>query len=189
MKKKLFKPGLVLMSSLILGATTISSSLVLATEWDSTETNYKNSNLLLENIHYNIDDDLNALANLTIDDLITILENEGIDHKQVFSESEIEKARQDELRTSMSRAGVNKIKYVSKNIRDVYINSYIATTLKYVGFTSVGKYISGWTGLAVGSVGANINTSKGIIVRYQKQNGHYWGVNGYVWAIIGARSQ
>lgn len=48
-KKKLFKTGLVLMSSLILGATTIPSSFVLANELDSTEVISDNSNVLLEN--------------------------------------------------------------------------------------------------------------------------------------------
>lgn len=106
------------------------------------------------------------LANLKIDDLLYILSSENIDPETVFTAAEINAAR---VREGFGgRAGLTKIVKVSNTRRDIYINSYIATTLKYVGFASIGKYISGFPGLAVGSIGANIKTSNGIIIRYQR---------------------
>lgn len=68
---------------------------------------------------------------------------------------------------------------------------YIATTAKTLGFAAVVHYVGlGWLAQAVtGSIAANINTSKGIIVRINKQPGWKWGSNIDRWVIIGVRSQ
>lgn len=181
--KALFRKLGILCTGLLM----LSILIVPTTIYASTEINQE----LIENDQATVTEEdeqaLNQLANLSIDQLISILEQEGYDPSNVFSEEEIQYARLEE--NCVLRAGVNKIFNVNNETRDVYVNSYIATTLKYVGFTAIGKYIVGWSGIAVGAVGANINTSRGVIIRYNKQPGWKWGVNGYVWAIISWRSQ
>lgn len=129
----------------------------------------------------------NQLASLTIDDLITMLKQHGVDPSTVFTAQEIASARSQE----MLRAGRNTVLNVNNETKDVYINSYIATTAKTLGFAAVVHYVGlGWLAQAVtGSIAANINTSKGIIVRINKQPGWKWGSNIDRWVIIGVRSQ
>lgn len=157
--------------------------IALASEKDTVKVH--ESIVLNQDDEINVDEDLYQLASLSIDDLLNILSSEGIDPYTVFTQDEIDMQRLRE----MLRNGTTKIVNINSTTKDVYINSAIATTLKYVGFATIGKYIKGWQGVAVGAVGANITTSNGIIVRYKKQNGHEWGVNGAVWAITGVRSQ
>lgn len=127
------------------------------------------------------------LAELKIDDLITILEQQGIDPSTVFTDNEIALQR----RKEMLRAGVNKVFNVNNETKDIYLNSFIATTAKTVGLATVVHYVGlGWLAQAItGSIGANINTSKGIIIRVNKQPGWKWGSNIDRWVIIGVRSQ
>lgn len=176
MKKSII--GLVCVTVLF---SSIGGSIAFATESN------KQDNIILSQDSANdeIDQDLYKLANLSVDDILHILESEGIDPYTLYTEEEIQQQRFSE----MLRAGVNQVFHVNDTIRDIYVNSFIATTLKSVGIGVIGSYIGGWTGIAVGAIGANVNTSNGIIIRVQKQNGHQWGVNGAVWAIIGVRSQ
>lgn len=127
------------------------------------------------------------LAELKIDDLITILEQQGIDSSTVFTDNEIVLQR----RKEMLRAGVNKVFNVNNETKDIYLNSYIATTAKTVGLAAVVHYVGlGWIAQAItGSIGANINISRGIIIRVNKQPGWKWGSNIDRWVIIGVRSQ
>lgn len=182
MKKLFSKLGIYSMSLVVLGTMTIPTTIYASTI---------ESQQLAENDAVVITGEeeraLNQLASLSIEQLIDILRQEGYNPSEIFSEKEIQQAKLEEIRSA--RAGVNKIFRVNNETRDVYINSYIAITLKYVGFTAVGRYLAGWTGIAVGAVGANVNAGKGVIVRYNKQPGWKWGVNGYVWAIISWRSQ
>ena len=130
---------------------------------------------------------LNQLANLKMDDLITILEQQGIDPSTIFTAKEMAQQRKIE----MLIAGVNKVFNVNNETKDIYLNSYIATTAKTVGLAAVVHYVSlGWLAQAItGSIGANINTSKGIIARVNKQSGWKWGSNIDRWVIISVRSQ
>lgn len=71
----------------------------------------------------------------------------------------------------MLRAGVNKVFDVNNETIDIYLNSYIATTAKTVGIGAVIEYVGlGWLAQGIaGSIGDHIDTSKGIIVRINKQ--------------------
>ncbi|MGG5357415.1 MULTISPECIES: hypothetical protein [unclassified Enterococcus] len=181
MKKSIFRLLSFLFVSASLATVGNSSIIVAAESIQYTQENAETGIVETE------EQALNELANLTINQLLEILKEEGYNPYSIFSEEEVQQARFYESITA--RAGANKVFHVNNETRDVYLNSYIATTLKYVGFAAVGKYVSGWAGIAVGAIGANINTGRGIIVRVNKQPGWKWGVNGHVWAIIGIRSQ
>ncbi|MBO0430756.1 hypothetical protein [Enterococcus sp. DIV0660C] len=60
----------------------------------------------------------NQLASLTIDDLITMLKQHGVDPSTVFTAQEIASARSQE----MLRAGRNTVLNVNNETKDVYIN-------------------------------------------------------------------
>lgn len=183
----MFKRKLVfLTSALVISSTSLISlgSTVFASENTEISLNRPIDESITEQ---ELIEGFSQLAELKIDDLITILEQQGIDSSTVFTDNEIVLQR----RKEMLRAGVNKVFNVNNETKDIYLNSYIAITAKTVGLAAIVHYVGlGWLAQAItGSIGSNINTSRGIIIRVNKQPGWKWGSNIDRWVIIGVRSQ
>lgn len=133
---------------------------------------------------------LNYLSSLSPKQLLQEMRNAGIDVESIFSESEI---KQYESQTRFKRAGTTKLVTINGNTKDLYLNSMLAATVKIGGVGAVVALVPGLSAIARfilrGYISKSLDTSRGIIIRFNKHDGAQAGMNGYYWAISSVRKQ
>lgn len=116
----------------------------------------------------------------------------GIDVNAIFTAEEIQ-TFESQSSNRKKRAGTTKIVDIRKGVKDIYLNSVIAGILKTVGVAGIVALVPGLSPLVGaitrGVIGQILDTSRGIILRYEEKDGAYRGMNGKYWAITSIRKQ
>jgi hypothetical protein len=133
---------------------------------------------------------LDYLNSLSPKQLLQEMRNAGIDVESIYSESEI---KQYESQTRVKRAGTTKLVTINANTKDLYLNSMLAAMVKVGGVGAVIALVPGLSTIARfilrGYISKSLDTSRGIIIRFNKHDGAQAGMNGYYWAISSVRRQ
>lgn len=133
---------------------------------------------------------LDYLNSLSPKELLQEMRNVGIDVDSIYSKSEIEKY---DSQTRFNRVGTTKLVTINSNTKDLYLNSMLAAAVKVGGVSTVVALVPGLSAIAGlilrGYISKSIDTSRGIVIRFNKHDGAQVGMNGYYWAISSVRKQ